>query len=452
MKPYESYKKTNIPWLDEVPSHWDIKRNSAIFYEVIDTNHPELDLLSITTNGVVKQSITGRKIRMSADNSSYKKIQIDDIGYNLMNAFIGSIGVSNYDGIISPAYAVCRFRNKELNNPKYYHYLFRTKELMQEFDNHSYGIMIERNRLYFERFKTIINIVPTLVEQDQIVRYLDWQISKINKLVQTKKRQIELLKEQKQAVINKAVTKGLDDSVPMKNSGIEWLGEVPEHWEVNRLKNGCSMINRGVTPQYTEDDKTAMVVNQATFSKGYWDISKVRYTLTSPLETRGLLNCNDVLLASTGGGVLGKVFHYSENGTYIADSHVTIIRCNDKLNSKYVYYNFSTKYDLINALLAQGSTNQTELQRDWLVAFHFPFPPHEEQQAIVDYITNITGKIDTVIKETEREIELLSEYKTSLISSVVTGKVDVRDVIVPEFEVVEDYTENKIDDEEEMEG
>lgn len=438
LKPYDAYRETTYDWLEKSPNHWNFKRINSIFYENKEVNFG----LDSTAAFQFKfgELIPKKKYEIDDDlaktYSKYTLIQSQDIminGLNLNYDFLTQrIALVKEKGIITSAYI--SLRPRENTNSKYYTFLFKSLDSRKVFNGMGSGI---RLTLDFSELKKLNVPIPPREEQDQIVKYLDWRTSRINNLIQAKKKQIELLKEQKQAIINQAVTKGLDDIVPMKDSGIEWLGKVPEHWGINRLKNGCKMINRGVTPQYTEDVKNAMVVNQATFSKGYWDISKIRYTLTSAEQNHGLLQVGDVLLASTGGGVLGKVYHYNEEGMFIADSHVTIIRCNEKLNSKYLYYNLFIKYDLINALLALGSTNQTELQRDWLVAFTFPFPPIQEQQTIVNYLKEKTALIDKAITVIEKEIELVSEYKTSLISSVITGKVDVRDIVVPEFEVME---------------
>jgi type I restriction enzyme S subunit len=452
LRPYDKYKNVDEVWVEKSPLHWEFKRIKHVLYNRVEKNSPvqtECVLSLSAKNGVELQTQKTDKggNKPKSDFSKYNLAYKQDLLVNCMNVVSGSSGVSKWYGAISPVYYALHTRNQN-SNIRYYHYLFRFKPFYRSLLRFSKGILMHesdngnlntvRMRISTESLNNINISIPPREEQDQIVKYLDWKTSKINTLIRAKKKQIELLKEQKQAVINKAVTKGIDDTVPMKDTGIEWLGKVPEHWEVGRFKNGCAMINRGITPHYTEDDKNSMVVNQATFSKGYWDVSKIRYTLTSSKENRGLLQANDVLIASTGGGVLGKVYHYNEEGEFIADSHVTIIRCNEKLNSKFVYYNFFTKYDLINAILAQGSTNQTELQRAWLVSFNFQFPPLKEQREIVTYLEEKTALIDKAIVVIEKEIELVSEYKTSLISSVITGEVDVRGVTVPEFDVVEE--------------
>jgi len=210
-----------------------------------------------------------------------------------------------------------------------------------------------------------------------------------------------------------------------KPSGVEWLGEIPEHWEVKKLKVITSFINRGVTPNYVESSNYK-VINQATFSKGYFDLLNIKFTNDKYFSglnfSKGIVEKNDILLASTGGGVLGKVaFVDFDDKTFQADSHVTLIRgAKPEFMSKYYYYILSIIFDLINGLLAQGSTNQTELQRDWLRNYKFPVPLFSEQTAIAAFLDHKTAQINQAIGTKEKQIELLKERRQILIHRAVT--------------------------------
>ena len=211
------------------------------------------------------------------------------------------------------------------------------------------------------------------------------------------------------------------------DSGIEWLGEIPAHWEIKKLKYLTSFINRGITPNYTEYSEYK-VVNQATFSKGFLDIDAMRFHNNKNMSntSRGIVNENDLLIASTGGGVLGKVAYINTQvNNFVADSHVTMIRNNDLQSNKFLYYFYSVNFDLINTVLAQGSTNQTELQRDWLINMFLSSPPIEEQKQIVDFLDKKTAQLDDAILLKQSEIEKLKEYKATLIDSSVTGKIKI---------------------------
>lgn len=211
-----------------------------------------------------------------------------------------------------------------------------------------------------------------------------------------------------------------------KASNVEWLGMVPKHWEVKPTKYIFFFINRGTAPTYTEEENKTMVVNQATFSQGKWNINKIRYTTEYFDSSRGALIPKDILIASTGGGVLGKVFYFEEeNGKYIADSHVTILRTNPKnAHSKFYSYIFSILYNYINAVLAFGSTNQTELQRERLKSHKLPSPPLPEQQAIVDYLDRETAEMDALITEQEELVSLLKQKRSAIISEAVCRGLD----------------------------
>lgn len=225
------------------------------------------------------------------------------------------------------------------------------------------------------------------------------------------------------------MTNNLHKYPAYKPSGVEWLGEIPEHWEVRKLKVITSFINRGVTPNYVESSNYK-VINQATFSKGYFDLQNIKFTKEKDFSGlnsyKGIVEKNDILLASTGGGVLGKVaFVDFDDNTFQADSHVTIIRgAEPEFASKYYYYILSISYDLINGILAQGSTNQTELQRDWLRDFKLPVPSFKEQTAIANFLDRKTALIDQAIAQKERLIELLKERKQIIIQNAVTKGLD----------------------------
>jgi type I restriction enzyme S subunit len=268
---------------------------------------------------------------------------------------------------------------------------------------------------------------PPLAEQRAIAGWLDQKTGEIDAAVAAQRTLLEQLKEKRRALIAHAVTRGLDPAAPLQNTGIPWLGDVPAHWEVTPLKFIADYINRGAAPAYV-DESSVFVVNQATFSGGALNREKLRYHDAKPESIgRGLLQRGDMLLASTGGGVLGKVAMFTETtGTYMADTHVTALRFpTDSSDSRYFYRFFSTAYDLINGLLAEGSTNQTELRRDALREFPMSCPPLAEQQAIAAYLDEQTAKLDDLTAETGRTIALLQEHRTALIAAAVTGKIRV---------------------------
>ena len=263
--------------------------------------------------------------------------------------------------------------------------------------------------------------MPSIENQQRKVTYLDTKLSEIDHQVSllTSKRDAYL--RLKKSIINHVVTHGLNPNVKMKDSGIEWIGEVPEHWEVKRMKDICDYISRGSTPDYVDEDYQK-VMNQGTFSKGWIDESNIRYTKVG--KSGAHIKKGDLLMASTGGGVLGKILYFdSIDENYYADSHVTIMRNSKGINSmKFLFYHFSLRFDEINATMTKGSTNQTELQRYELLSHNVAIPPLPEQRAIATYLDDKCAKIDTIVSNLGKQISRYADLKRSLIDEVITGK------------------------------
>lgn len=308
--------------------------------------------------------------------------------------------------------------NKECN-PRFYLYLFYNLGHTGYFK--SIVNLVSIMHLTYEKLRRIVVPVPPLEEQDRMVNYLDSKLTNMDNKVclLTSKRDAYL--RLKKSIINHAVTKGLDPEVQMKASGEDGIGEIPKHWEVKRLKDICDYVSRGSTPDYVENG-LYKVMNQATFSKGWIDESNIRYTRTSNKNAR--IEKGDLLMASTGGGVLGKILYFDYlDDNFFADSHVTIMRNSKGANSmKYLYYHFFLRFEEINATMVKGSTNQTELQRNYLLSHEVAIPPLSEQQAIATYLDEKCSKIDKLVANLEKQISLYTDMKRSLIDEVITGK------------------------------
>ena len=430
MHSYPGYKpELRLPGIRQVPEHWDVLRNSVIFREVNETGYGELQLLSILADrGVVKQSETGRKERAPEDRSKYKRILRSDIGYNLMNAFMGAIGVSNYNGIISPAYAVCR--PKIEIETEYFHYLFKTDLYLTEFDRNAYGIMDERNRLYFENFKRIYVTFPPLHEQKAIVKYINQKLAQIDQFISYKRRLIELLNEQKTVLINQAVTRGLDPNVSMKPSGIDWLGDIPAHWDLLPVKHLCLRIvdckNR--TPIYCENGKypvvrTSNVRNGELIKEDLYTTDESNY---AEWTKRGAPIPGDVLF--TREAPAGEACLVPDNIKLCMGQRMMYFRPDSSLlSSKFLLYSIygSSVIEYIQRTCS-GSTVE-HLRVGQVHNLPVLVPPRDEQNAIVCFIERESQVIHHAISQAEKEIELIQEYRTTLISDAVTGKIDVRD-------------------------
>ena len=237
LRPYPKMKETGLPWLGPVPAHWEVRRNGRLFGPRRENGFPDLPILevSIRTGVRIRDLEDGARKQQMADRSKYQRAVRGDIAYNMMRMWQGAVGIAPVDGLVSPAYVVARAYRE--TDAAYYAYLFRTAAYMREIDTFSRGIVPDRNRLYWESFKQIPSVYPPLDEQLLIVRFLDWHGAQTARLVRAKKKIIALLNEQKQAIIHRAVTRGLDPNVKLKPSGIPGLGDIPAHWEVKRIKN-----------------------------------------------------------------------------------------------------------------------------------------------------------------------------------------------------------------------
>ena len=255
LKPYAQYHDTGVEWLGRVPSHWSVLPHRAVFREVIDKGHPSEEMLSVTIErGVLKQADllknTSKKDSSNEDKSSYKLVHPGDIAYNKMRAWQGALGVSPSRGIVSPAYIIVRPRQPQ--NTNFYHYLMRTPAFTTEAERWSYGITSDQWSLRSEDFKCIQTVVPAPDEQAQIVRFIRHLDQKVNRLIRNKRRLIELLNEQKQGIIHRAVTRGLDSTVPLKPSGIGWLGDIPAHWQTIAIKRLLKRMDYGTSEGSTD--------------------------------------------------------------------------------------------------------------------------------------------------------------------------------------------------------
>jgi type I restriction enzyme S subunit len=257
LKPYPKYKESGVPWVGSVPTRWNIRRMKLLLHEV-DSRSPtgkeQLLRVSQYTGVTQRKTIDGSDDPNTRASTlvGYKKVNINDLVINIMLAWNGSMGVSRYNGIASPAYCVYRFKNNAY--PWYYHELLRLPLYKGRIKTVSTGVVESRLRLYSDDLGRIEAIQPPLEDQDAIVRFLDWANGRLEKAIMAKRKVITLLNEQKQAIIHRAVTRGLDPNVPLKDSGIPWLGKIPRHWEtpmfgrlISKIEQGCWTPTNGLS-------------------------------------------------------------------------------------------------------------------------------------------------------------------------------------------------------------
>jgi type I restriction enzyme S subunit len=437
LKPYAEYKASRHAWLGDVPRHWSVLPNRALFAEVKDRNHPSEEMLSVTImSGIVRQKAllegSSKKDSSNLDKSAYKLVQPRDIAYNKMRAWQGAIGASALRGIISPAYVVERLRNDD-DLPSYFHHLFRTPQFAKEAERWSYGITSDMWSLRPEHFKMIYTPQPPPAEQGAIVRFLDWANGRLERAIRAKKKVTALINEQKQVIIHRAVTRGLDPTVPFKPSGIPWLGDIPHNWEVVPLKTVCR-IQSGVT---LGKDYTGQTVVQypylrvANVQAGHVKLAVIKTIgVTNAEAARCTLQRGDVLMTEGGDpDKLGRGCVWdAELDPCLHQNHIFAVRPNQSLLAPHF---LSALMGTLYARAyfqstAKQTTNLASTNKSKIGRFKVLLPKLEDQIVILAALDAETRPLNTAISRLEREIELLRKYRTRLVADVVTGKLDVR--------------------------
>ena len=349
------------------------------------------------------------------------RVKPGDVLLNITGASIGRCFYTSDDferGNVNQHVCIIRPKKNKVK-PDYLHYCIISDKGQQQIDLTQTGA--NREGLAVEDIRGFMFDIPSLPVQQRIVDYLDEKLTKIDGRIEVLEKQKNAYVRLKKSIIHHAVTRGLNPNVSLKDSGIEWIGMIPEHWEVKRIKDLCSFVSRGSTPDYV-DESDFPVMNQAVFSSGCINHEVVRYS--SYMKPESKIEKGDMLIASTGGGILGKLYFFNnEDEQFYADTHVTIVRSPKKtFNVKFLYYLLSIGYNMINSCMAKGSTNQTELQRDKLIAYEIAIPSIEEQTKIIEYLDEKCTKIDAAIENISKQIDASKRLKRALINEVITGQ------------------------------
>lgn len=434
LQPYRAMKDSDVSWLGQVPEHWEVKPNRALFEEVKDQNHSDEPLLSVTiARGVVRQSDllsdTPKKDSSNLDKSKYKLVQPGEIAYNKMRAWQGAVGLSQYRGIISPAYIVQRPRAGV--SAEYMHYLLRTPGFAKEAERWSYGISSDQWSLRPEHFKMIYSCLPSPDEQAAIVHFLDHLDGRIRRYIRTKQKLIKLLEEQKQVIIHRAVTRGLAPNMRLKRSGVEWLGEVPEHWEIWQIGH-FSRVGNGSTPSRG---------NSAYWTGGHYPWLNSAYANQESIAhadqfvtDTALRECHlpivppsSVLVAITGQGkTRGKAAVLRIEATI--NQHMAFITPHANIvSADYLRLALHGAYAQLRSISDDSGSTKGALTCADLRHFRLALPPLAEQGVMLGAVEGETRTTSAALDRAQREIALFREYRIRLITDVVTGKFDVRE-------------------------
>ena len=428
-------KNSGVEWLGKIPNHWRIRRIKNLFELRNEKNYEALEdvnLISLYTDkGVVQHSdlteTTGNKA-VTADG--YKIVKEDDIVVNIILCWMGAVGRSAYNGVTSPAYDV--YKPLHDTNSKYYHYLFRTSQFNGECYRYGRGIMLMRWRTYSTEFRAISVPLPPKDEQERIVEFLDKKLDDVDRLIGNVQTQIEKLKAYKQSLITEVVTKGLDSTVPMKNSGVEWIGEIPEKWSVVPLKSKFS-FGKGLP--ITKDD----LVEEGSPVISYGQIhakwntgvttheNLLRYVNESYLESNSsaLVKKGDLIMADTSEDRdgCGNCAYIDIDETVFAGYHTIILNALNSENNKYFAYLFLTDNWRSQIRKAVSGVKLFSISRRILGCVSVLVPNNAEN--IVNYLDAKCAYIDRLIAIKQAKIEKLEQYKRSLIYEYVTGKKEV---------------------------
>jgi type I restriction enzyme, S subunit len=432
LNPYAEYKASDQAWIGMIPAHWSVLPNRAIFSEVKDRNHPDEEMLSVTiTKGIIRQKAllagSSKKDSSNLNKSAYKLVCPQDIAYNKMRAWQGAIGVSDYRGIVSPAYVVIRLR--EDHNPRYFHHLYRTPYFAKEAERWSYGITSDMWSLRPEHFKMIYTPLPSADEQTAIVRFLDHTKRRIDRFIRAKKKVIALLNERKQAIIHSAITKGLDPNVPMKDSEIPWLGDIPKDWKLMKLKHISPQITVGIVvqPARLYVSKGVPCLRSLNISSGRISTDDLVFINQESHRTnsKSEINKGDVVIVRTGRTGVAVVVSEAFHGANCID--LLIVRKSPRLLSEYLVMYFNSHGAKSDIAFNSVGAIQAHYNTSTLSNLRIPLPTIPEQEAILQFLETELAPTDTAISRTEREIALLREFRTRLIADVVTGKLDVRE-------------------------
>ena len=429
-------KATDLPWLVAIPEHWQLCRAKEIFYPVDIRSVDGLEeILTVSsTLGIVPRKFANVTMFEAVSYSGYKLCWPGDLVINSLWAWAFALGVSQYHGVVSTAYGVYRLLPGVQVDLRFIHLLLRSVPFQWELQTRSKGIWISRLQLTDESFLDAPLPLPTLEEQMSIAKYLDHADQMLRGGVSQKLELVELMEEYKRAVIQQAVTRGLDPDVHLKPSGVEWLGDIPEHWEVRRLKTVADMRVSNIDKHINDDEIPVRLCNYVDVYKNDLIDGTIDFMSASATEdeiSRFHLRIGDVLITKDSEtwddiGVPALVVETAPD--LVSGYHLALLRPDTtQLLGSYLFRALQSRAVAYQFHVEARGVTRYGLSHSGILSAAIPLPPVEEQAAIVAHLDKLTSDIDAAIAHTRREIELLEEYRTRLIADVVTGKLDVRE-------------------------
>lgn len=447
LRPYPEYKDSGLHWLGRIPAHWNEKRAKYFFREVDErSTSGEETLMSVSH----KTGVTPRKSNVTmfkaASNVGHKICRSGDLAINTLWAWMAALGMSRETGLVSPAYGVYRQKDTANYHQEFIDFLLRTQPYAAEYRCRSTGITTSRLRLYPIDFLCIPLVQPPRHEQELIVGYLRAHDVLVRKFVRNRRRLIESLNEQKQAIINHAVTRGLDPAAGFKPSSIAWIGDIPKQWRMDRLKY-LARFDNGIAfkPNDWKDSGVPIIRIQNLNGAEHFN-----YTDRTNLPQELLIQPGDLMFAWSGNrGTSFGSFLWDRDFPAYLNQHIFKVTP-ITIHRTFFYYALRAVTAHVEEQ-AQGIIGLVHITKPELGAIQIPIPPDDEQAAIAGFLDGALKNLNKAVACARREIDLIREYRTRLIADVVTGKVDVRH-LAPKVDTVETDELAAIDAEEDFDG
>lgn len=430
LQPYKNYYPVAYDYVSELPEGWLLLPNIAVFQERIDRGHINEELLSVTIKkGVIRQTdVDVKKDNSNEDKSKYKLIKVGDIAYNKMRMWQGALGYSEYRGISSPAYVILKPKMKI--NPRYFHYMFRTSFYTNYSKRFSYGIVDDQLSLRYVDFKRMYSIVPPLEVQNSIVDYLDKKNKEIEKFIKNKERLIELLEEEKQGEIDRCISSGINNNVELI-FGRKEIPSFPLHWKLKRIKHIFSILNGYAFSTNLFISEGVQVLKISSLYKNELSLDrqptfvdkKYLKKLKQFIVTKG-----DILISLT--GTLGKkdygyAIQLKTDDLYLLNQRVAKLIPKSIMDDNYALHLLRSDVFLNQLYMCPSGTKQANLSNDDVLSQYVAIPNKEEQKEIADFLKKTLEKLDLGISKAQKEINAIKEYRETLITDLVTGKVSV---------------------------
>lgn len=434
MDKYSSYKDSGIQWLGQIPTHWELKHLRNFLTIFSEKGYGDAQLLSVTRDkGVILRNKDDKEENhnyVPDDLSGYKHLYAGDFVINKMKSWQGSYGVSDYEGIVSPAYFTCKLRGVD---PQFFSRAIRSKAYIGFFMQFSKGIRVDQWDLDPSSMKDIPFVLPPIEEQKRIVPYLDRVTATIDEAITQQQRMIELLNERRQIIICHVITKGLDKDAPLKNSGIDWAGDVPKSWEKRRIYYTIEQRFDGAWGEDEKGDSDDIIcyrIADFDYQNGCLDNRKLTLrSIDKDTRTKKQVFLGDLLVEKSGGGDLfpvGRVVSVNFDQKAICSNFIQALRIKPEFDSRFVFYVFKAMYSKkVNVPFYNQTTGIQNLQVKEYLKNEMYYPDYEEQCRISRHLDEVSDSIQKRIDDCNSMISLLQERKQIIISEVVTGKVKI---------------------------